>query len=341
MPYGVKRGFKSPGEFSAFDLMGLGLSGSAGIVAALVTDYQQSAEGAAIYTLNRWAVSLGSLLGFNEIPLFAVVLGIVAIGATSIFYFQPITRQGAFAQGFGLLAVLMTAIPDDLAMGIEDIINDPNLPGLLSPAASNGEGVTEISFETGQTANNLNGDKSIDNFATGLPDQSPQAIGGIIPAAVLQKAVFSEAEVPLQDASSQDASGVQPAAFTQAATVPAQYQIKLHVTFEGGFPNNIGTLIRRGKLRGRLHNEDTGETFNLFRNAGGILRKNDNVITIEAGVPARSRTAKLWVRIECDDHSIELQSAQATVGKPLVWPMTVKASKTPIFLQRLRRVYWF
>lgn len=323
MPYGVKRGYKSPGEFSAFDLMGLGLSGSAGIVAALVTDYQQSAEGAAIYTLNRWAVSLGSLFGFNEIPLFAVALGIVALGATSIFYFQPITRQGAFAQGFGLLAVLMTAIPDDLAMGIEDIINDPNLPGLLSPAASNGEGVTEISFES--------------DFA----DQNPQAIGAIKPAAILQKAVFSETEAPFKETSFQDTSGVQPAAFTQAASVPAQYQIKLLVTFEGGFPNNIGTLIRRGKLRGRLHNEDTGETFNLFRNAGGILKKNDNVITIEAGVPARSRTAKLWVRIECDDHSIELQSAEATVGKPLVWPMTVKESSTPIFLQRLRRVYWF
>ncbi|MEO0613830.1 MAG: hypothetical protein AAFY83_11005, partial [Pseudomonadota bacterium] len=95
MPYGLKRGLKTPGEFAMGDIMGLALSGAAGIVAALITDYQQQAEASALYTLNHWSVSLGSLIGYTEIPLWWVIAGLVSVGASSIFYFQPITRQGA------------------------------------------------------------------------------------------------------------------------------------------------------------------------------------------------------------------------------------------------------
>ena len=103
MPYGVKRGVKAPGNFTFTDMVGLALSGSAGIIAALVTDYQQSGETSALYTINQWVVQLGSILGFADIPLWMVVIGMTAVGAGSVFYFQPITKQGAFAQGFGLL----------------------------------------------------------------------------------------------------------------------------------------------------------------------------------------------------------------------------------------------
>ena len=133
MPYGVKRGVKTPGSFTTADMMGLALSGAAGIIAALVTDYQQSGEASALYTINQWVVQLGSILGFTDIPLWMVVIGMTLVGAGSIFYFQPITRQGAFAQGFGLLAVLMTAVPSNLAGGLQGI-ND-NLPG-LEPAST-------------------------------------------------------------------------------------------------------------------------------------------------------------------------------------------------------------
>lgn len=136
MAYGAKRGIKTPGEYGFMDIAGLGLAGSAGIVAALVTDYQQKGESSALYTINQWAAALGDILGFGPAPLWAVVLSLIAAGALSIFYFQPITRQGAFAQGFGLLAVLMTAVPADLAGGIQP--TGPMLPD-LEPVAFNRE----------------------------------------------------------------------------------------------------------------------------------------------------------------------------------------------------------
>jgi len=306
MPYGVKRGYKAPGEFGLSDLAGLALSGSAGIVAALVTDYQQSAEASALFTLNRWAVSLGSMFGFSEIPLMAVVLVIIGLGAGSIFYFQPITRQGAFAQGFGLLAVLMTAIPDDLAGGIEDILNDENLPGLSAPISTD-PSVSEISYDPSGEPVKFN---------------APQIVNAVIPASTSGGSLSSVALV-------------------QGERRALQYVVRLTIKFEGGLGGDINSLIRRGRLRGRLHNEDTGETYNLFRNAGGIVRQDKDTIIIDAGIPARNQNAKLWVRVECNGHQIEIQSAEAKASQMLAWPINVKESSTPMFIQRLTKVYWF
>ncbi|MEO1149838.1 MAG: hypothetical protein AAFW83_02510 [Pseudomonadota bacterium] len=319
MPYGVKRGLKTPGEFAMGDILGLALSGAAGIVAALITDYQQQAETSALYTLNQWSVSLGSLVGYSDIPLWWVIAGLVTVGAGSIFYFQPITRQGAFAQGFGLLAVLMTAIPSDLAAGIEDIANDSNLPGLGAPPSLEPSGSADI-------------DPVIDaSFAPGSPTKVTQSLHMAAPApaatAPQQPNVFNAA---------------------QAATVTtvqnpvgaAAYTVRLFIKFEDGLPgDDVNSLIRRGLLRGRLHNRNTRETFNLFRTAGGNLRKRGDTLIIDAGVPADSSEAELWVRIECPGHKIEEQSAKARLGRPLEWRINVKKSSTPMFLQRLNRVY--
>ena len=137
MAYGVKRGLKTPGEFSVIDYMGLALAGASGIIAALVTDYRQQGEASAIYTINQWVAGASNLLGLTDVPLYAVILGLIGIGAGSIFYFQPITRQGAFAQGFGLLAVLMTAVPADLAGGLQPVRTDIlELEPISSDAAS-------------------------------------------------------------------------------------------------------------------------------------------------------------------------------------------------------------
>lgn len=306
MPYGVKRGLRTPGEYGVGDIMGLALSGAAGIVAALITDYQQQAEASALYTLNQWSVSLGSLVGYTNIPLWWVIAGLVAVGAGSIFYFQPITRQGAFAQGFGLLAVLMTTIPSDLASGIEDIANDDNLPGLIAPR-ENDSGISEISLRTSAaaTVKSANIGANGGDGATGTVADSANTVSLVI----------------------QDRDGA------------AAYTVKLNIQFENGLPNDVNSLIRRGLLRGRLHNQNTGETFNLFRTAGGQLRQRGDTIYINAGVPARDAEAVLWVRIECADHKIEEQSAVATLGTPLEWRLYVKESGMPLFLQRLGKVY--
>ncbi len=280
--YGVKRGFKAPGEFGISDIVGLGLAGAAGIIAALITDYQQQGEASALFTLNRWIAELGSMLGFPDIPLWMVVIGMTTVGAVSIFYFQPITRQGAFAQGFGLLAVIMTATPADLAGGIEAISN--GLPGLqptVAREASYGARIINASYTPGE-------------------------------------ATFYQ---------------------VQNDHDPAKYDVHLQINFPDGFSADIDTLIRTGAIRGRLHNEDTDETWNLFRSSGGTIRREGNSLYIEAGVPARSATARLWVRVECKGYAIEEQSAMASLGETLNWSIDMSKSGMPLFLQRLGKSY--
>ena len=284
MPYGVKRGVKPAGEYGFTDMIGLAFAGSAGILAALVTDYQQSGEASALYTINQWVVSAGRILGFGDVPLWAVVAGLIAAGAGSIFYFKPITRQGAFAQGFGLLAVLMTAVPADLAGGLEPAGDD--LPG-LEPVAM----MQEVSYG-----------------------------GGVAPAA------YTAGEARVYQA--QQRTG-------------AKYEVHLAINFTSGIPDDIDDMIRKGTIRGRLHNADTGSTYNLFRNAGGRLQRSGNTLYISAGVPARSDTATLWVRIECEQYAIEEQSTRVSLGGPLNWNIDMRPSSTPLFIQRLGKSYWF
>lgn len=284
--YGTKRGIKSPGEFGMGDIAGLGLAGAAGIVAALITDYNQKGEASSLYTINRWVVQAGEILGFPDVPLWMVVVGLITIGAGSIFYFQPITRQGAFAQGFGLLAVLMTSVPADLAGGLEP--TGPILPDL-----------TPVTYE-----------------------REAALAGG----AVMKANFETTAEAPLVRVQDQQV---------------ARYVVELSIVFPGGVPDEVDSMIRRGSLRGRLHNADTNETFNLFRTAGGNLMVRGDQLVIRAGVPARSADATLWVRIECEGYAIELQSAAAKVSDPLNWTVTMRPSSTPLFIQRLNKSYWF
>ena len=300
MAYGVKRGIKSPGEFGFSDMFGLALAGSTGIIAALVTDYQQKGEASAMFTINQWVVSAGSFLGIGNIPLWMVALGLVILGGASIFYFQPITRQGAFAQGFGLLAVMMTAVPADLAGGLESMndLSDLEASSGLSRQAAFGPG--------------------------GLADGSPQ--GGIVSAS-FAPAIYS-------------ANG-------QARVIQAQsrstykYDVVIKINFPDGVPSNVDRMIRRGDLRGRLHNEETGETWNLFRSAGGTLKLSGDVLTVSAGVPTRTDVSRLWVRVEAAGYAIEEQSAVARKGERLNWNVNMTPSSTPLFVQRLNKSFWF
>lgn len=287
MVYGSKRGIKTPGEYGVMDIAGLGLAGAAGIVAALVTDYQQKGEASSLYTINQWVAALGDILGFSQIPLYAVVLGLISAGALSIFYFQPITRQGAFAQGFGLLAVLMTTVPADLAGGLQP--TGPMLPELDSVA------MREASL-------------------------------GVTPGDGIVTAGFQAGEARIIEAQESRA---------------ARYVVEIDIVFPDGVPSNIDELIRRGACRGRLHNADTKETFNLFRSAGGNVIVRGDSLVVRAGVPARSNEATLWVRVEVEGFAIEEQSAKAVLDESLNWTVNMQRSNTPLFLQRLSKSYWF
>lgn len=303
MAYGVKRGVKTPGDFNTSDIAGLALASAAGIVSALVVDYNQKGEASAIYTINQWAVQLSRLLSLGDIPLWAVVVTIIAVGAGSIFYFQPITRQGAYAQGFGLLAVVMTAVPADLAGGLEAMATRDLAPIPAPPSPGPGS-------------------------APGTPSDAPVAPtpgGGVV------RANFSPA------------AEVQPA--TEIGDVQnrqgAVYDVTLTINFPNGLPDDVESMIRKGSLRGRLHNQDSGETFNLFRTAGGMVQQRGNTIVVLAGVPATKASATLWVRIEAERYKIDVRSTTATVGQKLDWRINMEPSSTPLFVQRLNNSYWF
>ena len=90
MPYGTKQGLKAPGQYGIIDFIGLGFAGSAGIISALIADYQQQGEVSAIFTLNQWAVAASSMFGLGDVPLYAVILGLIGIGAGSVLYLSLI-----------------------------------------------------------------------------------------------------------------------------------------------------------------------------------------------------------------------------------------------------------
>lgn len=290
MPYGVRRGIKAPGAYTLGDLMGLGVASAVGILAALATDYSQKGETSALYKINEWVVAVGRNFGLGDVPLWGVAAGLIGLGALSIFYFQPLTRIGAFARGFGLLAAAMTATPTDLVGGIESATH------LLPP---------------------------------------------------LQPAVFLEEpglnpETTMNAASRAPFSGGEARVFAVQDVRPgASYVVNLTIRFPNGAPRNVADLVRRDQLRGRLHNEGTKETFNLFQTAGGSIETMGDAIVIRAGVPAKARNATLWVRIEAEGYAIEVQSAEAGLDKPLDWTIVMRPSKTPLALQRLGKSYWF
>ncbi|MEM8937617.1 MAG: hypothetical protein AAGC77_14565, partial [Pseudomonadota bacterium] len=235
--------------------------------------------------------------------LWMIFLGLTVIGAGSIFYFQPVTRQGAFAQGFGLLAVLVTALPGDLSSGIEAMgVMDAELEPLEAIDDAPVETITEAKL-----SNPLNAGTTV------------------------------QAERPPQ---------IYQAADTRSKP---KYNVTLTINFPNGLPADVDTLVRGDRIRGRLHNETTSQTYNLFKTAGGTVTPNGNQLVIRAGVPAElsngrgrgTRTTRLWVRIETEGYTIYENSYEATLGRAVNWTVDMKPSRTPLFVQRLRKSYWF
>lgn len=310
MPYGLKRGVKAPGQFTGGDIAGLALAGATGIISALVADYSAKADTAAIFTLNRWVNGACELLGLGQAAVepWVVILMLIVIGAGSIFYFQPITRQGAYAQGFGLLAVIMTMTPANLADALEGATG---LQGLeqLEPISADTASLREASLvqgtdENAKIASIASSQGSTSNRPTATDAQEARVVQ------VQQKR-------------------------------SAYYTLELTIQFQGGVQEEIEELIDSGRLRGRLHNKETGQTFDIFRSAGGDIIVEDDTVIIRAGVPARSQQSRLYVRLEANGYAIAEESAVAEIGDLLEWNVVLRESSVPIALQRLRKPYWF
>jgi hypothetical protein len=284
MPYGVRRGIKRPGEFGLSDIFGLSLSSAAGLLAALATDYLQKGPTSALYKINEWAVIATRTAGLGDVPLWSVAASLTAIGALSVFYFQPLTRIGAFARGFSLIAAVMTATPSSLAGGLQ--------------AAS-----------------------------TGLVPLLPISLAG---GAEIRRAPDGIAQASAEALNVSRIEGAN-----------ARYEVRLVINFPNGAPKDLNALIRQDSLRGRLHNETTGESFNLFLSAGAEIEATETAILIRAGVPATTQKTTLWVRVEAEGYAIELQSAEASLDAPLEWTIDLRPSRTPLVIQRLTRSFWF
>lgn len=297
MSYGQRRPYKD-GGFGFGDFFGLGVAGSTGIVAALFADYQQKGEASALYVLNRWVIQATSMLGLPAAPLWMVVLALIVIGGISIFYFQPVTRQGAFTQGFALLATVMTLSPTDLAGGLA-----PNLYQKL-PA------VDPALFE--QPAEQPGRDAMLgrDN-------------------GLLHNAVYTPG-----------AAAYAPAQYVRVAQA-AQFNVRLQIDFPNGLKEDLQSMIRKGTVRGRLYNADSGGRFNLFSTAGAQVSMQGNQLIILCGVPAKANTATLWVRVEADGYEIQTTSISAKIDNPVNWQISMAPSDTPLIVQRLNKPYRF
>ncbi|MEO0700037.1 MAG: hypothetical protein AAFY81_10055, partial [Pseudomonadota bacterium] len=108
-----------------------------GIGAAVIVDLLQQREASALFVINRWILDLTGLLSIGDIPLYGVMLILMAIGGASVMFLQPITFRGAFGQGFGLLAALVTIAPSDLGAplaGPDTVMFEPVSP-TLEPAS--------------------------------------------------------------------------------------------------------------------------------------------------------------------------------------------------------------
>lgn len=119
MAYGDRNRSVSERDVGILSILGMGISSAVGIAAAVVVDLFQHREASALYVINRWFLEVTSMLGVDSVPLYGVMLILMAIGAGSIIYFEPLTQRGAFARGFGLLAILVTLAPSDLGTPLE------------------------------------------------------------------------------------------------------------------------------------------------------------------------------------------------------------------------------
>lgn len=315
MAYGDARGGKLPGDFRFSDYFGLASSGAVGIIAAILVDLQQSADASALFVMNRWVSNFSNLIGFGELPLYAVILVLMAIGAISIFYFQPVTMQSAFIQGFSVLAALMTMAPADLGGSLEAPMDELPVSASAEQAGLKMTAQSSMAWR-GPDSEGLSGRGDV-QLAAYAPSTAPQD------TIVVQSATLQQ--VNLQS----DAGG------TEA------YDLTMVINFPNGLRNNVSEMIRRGRLRGRLYNESTKKSYNLFRSSGAYNRIKGNTLTIRTSVPGSEDMTKMYARVEVAGYLITIEEFEAKQGRNANWEINMTPNKTPIFIQRLSKSYWF
>ncbi|GGD03405.1 hypothetical protein [Aquisalinus flavus] len=308
MSYGERKGVrKLPGEYNFADMIGFGLAGALGIVFAIMADMQQSDGGSALFTVSRWFSYVSVMIGIGSLPLYVVILILMAIGAGAVYYFQPVTLQGAFAQGFGVLAAVMTVAPSDIGRPLDA----PDMPTIIN----------ESEASAGVQA----------RFAGYVGDLE----GSAMRDSLFQEAVLSSGSTP--------AVRSRPLAVALQSSEATSFNLTMEIMLPNGLKEEPDVMIRRGTMRGKLRNDDNGQTYNVFLNSGAIVRKSptNDRLTIMTSVPGSGNTANLRARIEIDGYAINLESFTATAGRSNSWQISMTPSSTPMFMQRLNQSYDF
>ncbi|MEM9234435.1 MAG: hypothetical protein AAGA69_09400 [Pseudomonadota bacterium] len=292
MAYGERKARKPLDEFGLADKMGLGLASAGGIAVATFIDLTQSDDASALFIFNKWLTDFTSMIGIGDLPLYSVILILMAIGALSISFFQPVTLRGAFVQGFGLLAAIMTMSPSDLGAPLPGTMDDANEGGFIEdmPLPSGDDSF----FEEEDVSYN--------------PAQSPALA---VPVIMMQ---------------SGSSDG---------------YSVRIKVTFPDGLKEDITTMVRKGNLRGRLHNEANGRTYNLFLNSGGDADFRNDTLYIATRLPGTAPTTTLVARIEADGYRIKEERFEAKKGANPIWQINMDPGGGPLMIQRLNRPYTF
>ncbi|WP_306249504.1 hypothetical protein [Parvularcula sp. IMCC14364] len=173
------------------------------------------------------------------------------------------------------------------------------------------------------------------NYVNAAPPEMPEATtteqqveAKIISGLGQQETAFPESVAPTNVALQQSSEAI-------------GYSLVIRVEFPEGLREDLSQMIRRGALRGRLYNEQTKTSYDLFRNGGADASFAGNVLTIRTTIPGLDAQAKLWTRIEARGYAIALESFEASKGGNGAWSISMTPSDTPIFLQRLTNPYWF
>ncbi|MEM9839712.1 MAG: hypothetical protein AAF830_11240 [Pseudomonadota bacterium] len=308
MAYAADKIRKADRDIRVTEIAGFALAAAIGIGVAVIVDLFQHREASALYVINRTLLDVTSLLGIEAIPLYGVMLLLMAAGAGMVMYFQPVTARGAFTQGFGALATLVTLAPSDLGAPLYAPMDDMLM--------------MDESFDFG------------DEDDGGLP-------GG---AEIIEPATDGDG-MPMdgEEASLELEPLVIPASLAMVQPRPSgnDYQMRIKIEFPNGLKSDLQTMVRRGTLGGKIWNPDTQTAYNLFRNSGARMAYRDDTLRIETVVPGVDSSAQLWILVEADGYAILEEGFNARAGANRIWTVEMEPSTTPLFIQRLRHSYRF
>lgn len=179
--------------------------------------------------------------------------------------------------------------------------------------------------ELGEPLPGTGGDMPTGDFVDDLP---PAGDGGDV---MLEDISFS---LPRSSASLAVSS-------TFVQTAAEGYNVRIKINFPEGLEQDVTTMVRRGTLRGRLHNESTNATYNLFRNSGAELDYRNNTLYLATKLPGKAPMTRLVARVEAEGYCIQEESFQAAKGANPIWEIDMVSGCMPLVIQRLNRPYTF